>query len=167
MAVVGVRTNINRIKSALERGKDKQHLKRSSRKTFRNWSTERKNVTSRQYLKVVPTLFVTGVALVHIHQTFSSHLVATAPVVFHVSGVRLCLWTAACNGPIDHTPGDIWEWRATVERYWQGKVEELGETCPSATFNTTYPTLTDPVANPVLSGKKPVAKRLSQLQHLT
>jgi hypothetical protein len=36
-------------------------------------------------------------------------------------GVRMCLWTAATNRPVGHPPGDIWVWRATVERYWQGK----------------------------------------------
>jgi len=42
-------------------------------------------------------------------------------------GVRLCLWTAATNGPTVHPPGDMWVWRAMVEWYWQEKTEELGE----------------------------------------
>jgi hypothetical protein len=46
---------------------------------------------------------------------------------FHVEGERLFLWTATTNGPIVHRPGNVWEWRATVEWYWQGKAEELGE----------------------------------------
>jgi hypothetical protein len=48
-------------------------------------------------------------------------------VIVHVDRVRLCLWTAAINGPILHPPDDIWVWRATVGWYWQGKTEELGE----------------------------------------
>jgi hypothetical protein len=42
-------------------------------------------------------------------------------IVVHVDGVRLCLWTAATNGPVIHLSDDIWVWRATVEWYWQGK----------------------------------------------
>jgi hypothetical protein len=41
-------------------------------------------------------------------------------------GVRR-LWTAATNGHIVHPLDDIWVWRTTVEWYWQGKTEELGE----------------------------------------
>jgi hypothetical protein len=48
-------------------------------------------------------------------------------VIVHVDRVRLYLWTAAINGPILYPPGDIWVWRATVEWYWRGKTEELGE----------------------------------------
>jgi hypothetical protein len=32
----------------------------------------------------------------------------------HVDVVRLCLRTAATNGPIIHPPGDMWAWRAVV-----------------------------------------------------
>jgi hypothetical protein len=39
-----------------------------------------------------------------------------------VDGVRLCLRTAATNGHIDHTPGDMWAWRNIVEWYGQGKL---------------------------------------------
>jgi hypothetical protein len=48
-------------------------------------------------------------------------------LVVHVGGVRLCLWTAANNSPLVHSPGDIWTWGAMVEWYWQGKTEELEE----------------------------------------
>jgi hypothetical protein len=40
--------------------------------------------------------------------------------------LRLRLWTADINGHIVHPPDDM-SWRATVEWYWQGKTEELGE----------------------------------------
>jgi hypothetical protein len=43
----------------------------------------------------------------------------------HVDGVRPRLWTEVTNGPIVHPPGDIWAWRATVEWYWQGKLNNL------------------------------------------
>jgi hypothetical protein len=39
-------------------------------------------------------------------------------------GVRLCLWTAATNGPVIHLQDDMWVWRP-VEWYRQGKTEEL------------------------------------------
>jgi hypothetical protein len=42
-------------------------------------------------------------------------------VVVYVSGVRQCLWSAATSGPIVCRPGDIWVWRAMVERNWQAK----------------------------------------------
>jgi hypothetical protein len=51
-------------------------------------------------------------------------------VVAPVDGVRVCLWTAATKGTIVHPPGasrPLWVWRGTVEWYWQGKTEELGE----------------------------------------
>jgi hypothetical protein len=37
------------------------------------------------------------------------------------------LWSATTNGPIVHPQDDIWVWSATVEWYWQGKTEEIGE----------------------------------------
>jgi hypothetical protein len=43
----------------------------------------------------------------------------------HVNWVRLCLWTAATNGPIVHPPGDIWAWRTMVEWHWQRKTPDL------------------------------------------
>jgi hypothetical protein len=36
-------------------------------------------------------------------------------VYIHVDGVRLCLLTAASNGPVVHPPDDICVWRAMVE----------------------------------------------------
>jgi hypothetical protein len=35
---------------------------------------------------------------------------ALTVVVVHVDGVRLCLWTAATNGPIVHPPGNTYEY---------------------------------------------------------
>jgi hypothetical protein len=46
---------------------------------------------------------------------------------YHVDGLRLCLWTVTTSGPIIRYQDDIWVWRATVEWYWQGNTEELGE----------------------------------------
>jgi hypothetical protein len=40
-----------------------------------------------------------------------------------VDPARLSLWTAATNGPIVHSPGDIWAWRNTVEWYRQSKTD--------------------------------------------
>jgi hypothetical protein len=73
-------------------------------------------------------------------------------IVVHVDGVRLCLWTAASNGPIFHPSDDTWICKAMVEWYWQGKPEELREreTCPSVTLSTTYPTWTNSVVNPAV-----------------
>jgi hypothetical protein len=47
--------------------------------------------------------------------------------IVHVDMLRVCLWTAATNGPIVHPPYDIWVWRATVEWYWHGKAKESGQ----------------------------------------
>jgi hypothetical protein len=41
--------------------------------------------------------------------------------------VRLCPWTAATIGPFVHLSDDVWVWRSTMERHWQGKHEKLGE----------------------------------------
>jgi hypothetical protein len=47
--------------------------------------------------------------------------------VVRVSVATLSLWTAASNGPTVHPPDGIWVWETTVELYWQGKPEKLGE----------------------------------------
>jgi hypothetical protein len=39
--------------------------------------------------------------------------------------VRLCLWTAATNGPIIHLPDDIWVWRTRCNDI-DRETEELG-----------------------------------------
>jgi hypothetical protein len=44
-------------------------------------------------------------------------------VVTHVDGVKLYLWTTACNEPVVHSQDYIWLWGDTVEWYWQGKPE--------------------------------------------
>jgi hypothetical protein len=46
--------------------------------------------------------------------------------ILQVDGVRPRLWTATTNGPTVHPPHDTWVWTATVEWYWQGKPEHLG-----------------------------------------
>jgi hypothetical protein len=46
--------------------------------------------------------------------------------------------------------------------YLQGKTEEFGKTCPSATFATTNPTWIDPGANPDLRGERPATNDLSR-----
>lgn len=46
--------------------------------------------------------------------------------MFHVDDVRLCLWSAATNGPIAYPRDNTW-WRATVEWYWQVKTKRIGE----------------------------------------
>jgi hypothetical protein len=59
-------------------------------------------------------------------------------------------------------PQMIWVGRATVEWYWQGKTEELGEEpVPSTTLSTTNPIWIDPGANPGLRGERPVTNDLS------
>jgi hypothetical protein len=54
--------------------------------------------------------------------------------VAHVDGVRWCPWTAATNRPIVHPPDEIWAWRAMVEWYWQGKIEDREKFAPVPFF---------------------------------
>jgi hypothetical protein len=54
-------------------------------------------------------------------------LVRFIQVVVHVDTFRLCLWTSATNGHFVYPSDDIWVRKATVEWYWQGKIEELRE----------------------------------------
>jgi hypothetical protein len=41
-------------------------------------------------------------------------VITSCTFVINYDGVRLCLRTAATNGPIVHPPGDMWAWRAMV-----------------------------------------------------
>jgi hypothetical protein len=61
-------------------------------------------------------------------------------------------------------PQMIWVWRATMELYWQGETEELGEkpVPVPATLSTTNPTWIDPGANPGLPGERLTAWRMAQ-----
>jgi hypothetical protein len=79
----------------------------------------------------------------------------------HVDGVRICLWTAATIGPTVCSLGDIRVWRATVERYWQSKTDELTQTWPSTTLSTTNPTWIDASINLGLCCEKLVSNHLS------
>jgi hypothetical protein len=55
----------------------------------------------------------------------------------------------------------IYEYGTTVEWYWQGKNQQLGEkTCPSTTLFTVNPTRTDPDENPVIR-ERPETNHLS------
>jgi hypothetical protein len=47
--------------------------------------------------------------------------------VVHIDGAMLCIRTSATNRPVVYPLCDVCVWRATVEWYWQGKTEELGE----------------------------------------
>jgi hypothetical protein len=70
----------------------------------------------------------------------------------HVDGVRLCLWTAATNGPIVYPPHKHSVMILTEEnwRTWR-------KTGPSATLSTTNPTWTDVG----FCGERPVTNHLS------
>jgi hypothetical protein len=54
----------------------------------------------------------------HLLFTMHDHLTivfkATKFMLIEYDGMRLCLRTAATNGPIFHSPGDMWAWRAMV-----------------------------------------------------
>jgi len=61
-----------------------------------------------------------------------------------------------------HPPGDIWVWRATVEWYWQGKTEELGEKpVPVPLWPPQIPHGMTLGANPGLRCERPATNRLS------
>jgi lauroyl/myristoyl acyltransferase len=47
-------------------------------------------------------------------------------IVVHVSGVTLCLWTAAANGPIVHPPDDMSmaPWWKEIDRGKQNNLEK-------------------------------------------
>jgi hypothetical protein len=76
------------------------------------------------------------------HMTPPTNSAVNRRTSIYFYGVRLRLWTAATNGLV-HSPDDM-SWGATVEWYWQGKTEELGEKiCPSATLSTINPTWID------------------------
>jgi hypothetical protein len=49
--------------------------------------------------------------------------------VLNVDGVRLCLWTAASNGPIVYPAGDIWIWRGRWNDIDRDNPRNLRKTC--------------------------------------
>jgi hypothetical protein len=57
-------------------------------------------------------------------------------------------------------PQMIYDWKTTVEWYWQGNRRTRRKTCPSATMSTTNPTRTDPAAIPGLRGERSATNRL-------
>jgi hypothetical protein len=77
-------------------------------------------------------------------------------IVLHVDRVRLCLLTAATNGPIVHPPGGVWTWRVMEEWYWRGKPKH----CSSATLSTTNHTWTCPGVNSGLCCERSATNRL-------
>jgi hypothetical protein len=97
----------------------------------------------------------------------------------NVAFLATCFFSRRCGGSstqawmptyvsILRIPQMIWVWIATVEWYWQGKTEELGEkNCPSVTMSTTNPTCIDPGANPGLRGERPTTNDLSLSWQLT
>jgi hypothetical protein len=69
-----------------------------------------------------------------------------------VDGMRLCLWTAATNGPIVHPPRHVKpQWNAVDRGNWI----TLRKTCPSATLSATNSTRTNLGANPDLRADRP------------
>jgi hypothetical protein len=42
-------------------------------------------------------------------------------MLFHVDGVRRCLWIVATIKPTVYPPGYIWTLKATVKWYWRGE----------------------------------------------
>jgi hypothetical protein len=53
-------------------------------------------------------------------------------------------------------PPDIWVWRIAAELYRQGKRKKTEKNLSQCHFVTINPTWTDPSANPVLRGDRPV-----------
>jgi hypothetical protein len=75
----------------------------------------------------------------------------------HVDGVRLCLWTAATNGPIVYPPHTHSVMILTEENWWTWR-----KTGPSATLSTTDPTWTDVG----FRGERPATNHLAMAQPL-
>jgi hypothetical protein len=72
--------------------------------------------------------------------------------------VTLCLRTAATSGFTVYPSDVVWEWRATVEWYWQGKTKEIGrKNLSHCHFFHHKSTLT----NPGLRSKTPATNCMS------
>jgi hypothetical protein len=69
----------------------------------------------------------------------------------HVDRVRLCLWTAATNGPIGHPPRWYTSMESSGGMILTGENRRNGEkTCPAFTLPTTNRTWSDSGVNPGL-----------------
>jgi hypothetical protein len=63
---------------------------------------------------------------IFIHATLRTWNLVNFPfdwLIVHVDVVRR-LWPKATNGPVDHSPGNIWAWRTVVKWYRQGKTPD-------------------------------------------
>jgi hypothetical protein len=81
--------------------------------------------------------------------------------VVHVDGVRLCLWTAATNGHINHPPGVVWVWEPRWNDTDRRNLRTRTKTYPSANSFITNSTWTGLGANPGLRIERPATNRLS------
>jgi hypothetical protein len=87
-------------------------------------------------------------------------------LLVHVDGVRLCLWTAATNGPTVHPQDYIWVWSHGRMILTRETWRTWKEICPSAILSTTNPTWIDLGTNPGLCGERLTSKCLSRVMNI-